>query len=189
VKLRRPGLRRTYTGISTVAAIAAAAVVWQNLPTPTDVLGPFDVHATAGTPATGRGVTANVTSVRVTPDVDSVKPAGLWVVVNATLAGVCCTELPHSELIVGPNSYGPSDVFFTDTLMGEVSPGITQSGSFVFDVAPPLVAPDSDEPMTLRVWVGDGRMDSRLVIRIPQSGPRFNRVDSVTLKKPEQSAS
>jgi hypothetical protein len=32
-------------------------------------------------------------------------------------------------------------------------------------------------------------MDSRLVIAIPLHGPLFNRVDDVTLEKPESSAS
>jgi hypothetical protein len=89
------------------------------------------------------------------------------VVVNTALEGTRSTELPHSELIVGPNTYTPTDVFFTNTLMAEISPGITQRGSWVFDVAPALVAPGKSEPMTLNVWVGDGRLDSRLVIRIP----------------------
>ena len=90
---------------------------------------------------------------------------------------------------MGPNTYTPSDAFFTDTLMAEISPGITQRGSWVFDVAPDLVAPGSSAPMTLHVWVGDGRLDSRLAIRIPTEGSRFSRVDTVTVTKPEQSAS
>ena len=97
-----------------------------------------------------------MTSVRLTPEVDSVKPAGIWVVVNTALEGTRSTELPHSELVVGPNTYSPTDVFCVDTLMGEISPGITLRGSWVFDVAPALVAPDSSDPMTLLVWVGDG---------------------------------
>lgn len=189
MKLRLPMRRSTLTAVAVVVTVAAAAVVWQNLPTPTDVLGPFDVHAEAGTPATGRAVSATVTSVRISPEVDSVKPAGVWVVVDTALEETRSTELPHSELIAGPNTYTPTDVFFTKTLMAEISPGITQRGSWVFDVAPALVAPGSSEPMTLHVWVGDGRLDSRLVIRIPLDGSRFSRVDTVTLKKPEPSAS
>ncbi len=187
--LRRPDPRRALTTTGVVIIAAAAAMVWQNLPTPTDVLGPFDVRGDAGTPTTGRAVSATVTGVRVTPEVDSVKPAGVWVVVNAALEGTRSTELPHSELIVGPNTYTPTDMFFTDTLRAEISPGITQRGSWVFDVAPALVAPGASDPMTLHVWVGDGRLDSRLAIRLPTHGSRFSRVDTVTLKKPEQSAS
>ena len=189
MKLRLPKRRSALIAVAVVVTVAAAAVVWQNLPTPTDVLGPFDVHAEAGAPATGRAVSATVTSVRISPEVDSVKPAGIWVVVDTAMEGTRSTELPHSELIAGPNTYTPTDVFFTTTLMAEISPGITQRGSWVFDVAPALVAPGSSEPMTLHVWVGDGRLDSRLVIRIPLDGSRFSRVDTVTLKKPEPSAS
>ena len=189
MRLRRPDTRRALTTIGVVVIVAAAAVVWQNLPTPTNVLGPFDVRGDAGTSTTGRALSATVTGVRVTAEVDSVKPAGMWVVVNAALEGTRSTELPHSELIVGPNTYTPTDMFYTDTLMAEISPGITQRGSWVFDVAPALVAPGASDPMTLHVWVGDGRLDSRLAIEIPTHGSRFSRVDTVTLEKPEQSAS
>jgi hypothetical protein len=188
VKIAMPKPRRVLTAVAVVITVAAAAVVWQNLPTPTDVFGPFDVHADAGTSATGRGVQAAVTSVRLTPEVDSVKPAGIWVVVNTALEGTRSTELPHSELVVGPNTYSPTDVFMVDTLMGEISPGIAVRGSWVFDVAPALVAPGSSDPMTFVVWVGDGRLDSRLAIRIPLQGSHFSRVDSVTLDKPTRSA-
>ena len=73
--------------------------------------------------------------------------------------------------------------------MGEISPGITQRGAWVFDVAPALVAPGSPEPLTLRVWVGDGRFDSRLVIAIAPDDSRVARVDAVTVEAPEESAS
>jgi hypothetical protein len=189
VKLRRPDTRRALTTVAVVSTVAAAAVVWQHLPTPTDVLGPFDVNGDAGTPTSGRAVAATVTSVRVTPEVDSIKPAGIWVVVDTALQGTSSTELPHSELLVGPNTYTPTDVFFTETLMAEISPGITWRGAWVFDVAAALVAPGSSDPLTLHVWVGDGRLDSRLAIRIPTHGSGFSRVDSVTLTKPGQSAS
>ena len=76
MKLRLPKRRSALIAVAVVVTVAAAAVVWQNLPTPTDVLGPFDVHAEAGAPATGRAVSATVTSVRISPEVDSVKPAG-----------------------------------------------------------------------------------------------------------------
>lgn len=189
MKLQRPDPRRVATTICVIVTVAAAAVIWQHLPTPTDVLGPFDVHGDTGTSTTGRAVSATVTGVRVAPEVNSVKPAGIWVVVDAAIEGTRSTELPHSELIVGPNTYTPSDVFFTDTLRAEVSPGLTQRGSWVFDVARALVADGASNPMTLRVWVGDGRLDSRLVIGIPTGSSYLSRVDTVTLEEPKQSAS
>lgn len=87
MKLRRPSSRRVLTAIGVVVTVAVAAVVWHDLPTPTDVLGPFDVHGDAGTRTVGRAVSADVTSVRITPEVDSVKPAGFWVVVDTELEG------------------------------------------------------------------------------------------------------
>lgn len=189
MKLRRPNVKTALPALAVVVIIAASAVVWHSLPTPTDVMGPFDVRGEAGAPVIGRGVSANVTGVRITNEVDSIKPAGVWVVANAALEGTRSTELPHCDLLVGPNTYTPSDVFFTKAFTGEISPGITQRGSWIFDIAPGLVAPGSEEPMTLRVWVGDGRLDSRLVIDIPLDGSRFSREGAVTLEKPEESAS
>ena len=49
-----------------IVVVAAAALVWHHLPTPTDVYGPFDVHADAGTPAMGRGVKATALHRRST---------------------------------------------------------------------------------------------------------------------------
>lgn len=189
MNLRGLGSRRVLSAVGVVVAVAAAAVVWQNLPTPTDVLGPFDVPGEAGTPATGRALEANVTGVRVTPVVNAIKPAGVWVVVDTELAGTRVSELTHSTLIVGPNTYAPSDRFTLEALMGDISPGITERGSWVFDVAPELVSPDSSEPLTLLIWAGDGRLDSRLTIRIPTEGSRLSRVDEVTLDGPESAAS
>ena len=75
MKLRMPTSRRALMVLGVVVTVAAAAVVWQNLPTPTDVLGPFEVRGDSGTPVTGRGVEATVTSVRISPEVNSRKPA------------------------------------------------------------------------------------------------------------------
>lgn len=183
-----PRTRRVLVVIGTVLTIAAAAVVWQNLPTPPDVTGPFDVHGQAGQRTAGRDVAATVTSVRATPLVNSVAPAGIWVVVDATLEAPVSTELPRSDLIVGPNTYTPTDRFFLKTLRDDVSPGFEQRGSWVFDVAPALIAPGSSEPVTLRVWTGyDEQLDSRLIIDIPRAD--IDRVRAVTLTPPVESAS
>lgn len=184
-----PKIRSALPALSVVVVVAAAAVVWQNLPTPTDINGPFDVHAQAGAAATGRAVTATVTGVRIAPQVNSIQAAGLWVVVDTTLEATRTTELPHSELIIGPNTYIPTDRFFVKTLKAEINPGIAQRGVWVFDVASALLATGASEPLTLRVWVGDGRLDSRLVIRIPADDPRVSRADAVKLEAPVESAS
>ncbi len=171
-----------------VVVVAAAALVWHNLPTPTDLYGPFDVRGGAGEPVRGRAVIATITSIRIAPQVNSIKAAGDWVVVDTTLDAVDSTELPRAELIVGPNSYVPSDRFFMDSLGAEIAPGITQRGSWVFDVASPLVAQDASEPITLRVWAGSDLLDSRLVIEVPADDPRTTRTDEVELRPPSVGA-
>lgn len=184
----KPRTRQVLTVLATVAAITAAAVVWHDLPTQPDITGPFDVYGKAGQRTAGRDIAATVTNVRISPRVNSVVPAGLWVVVDATLEAPLNTELPRSDLILGPNTYTPTDRFFLKTLRANVNPGIEQRGSWVFDVAPALVEPGSSEPMTLRVWTGyDEQLDSRLVIDVPLADVRRER--TVTLEAPVDSAS
>lgn len=189
MKIGTPNVRRLLTAVAVLVTVAAAAVVWQNLPTPTDVLGPFDVRGEAGAPVAGRAVEAAVAGVRVTPVVNGIEPAGVWIVVDVELAGTTVTELTHSKLVVGPNTYTPSDRFSLDSVMGLVNPGITERGSWVFDVAPELVSPEASDQLTLLIWAGDGRLDSQLSIQIPTNGSGFSRVDEVTLDRPESAAS
>jgi hypothetical protein len=187
MRLRSPKSRRVLTAVAVIITIAAATVVWQNLPTPPDITGPFDVHGDAGLRTAGRDIAATVTGTRIAPEVDSVPAAGIWVVVDATLEAPRSTELPKSDLIIGPNRYTPTDRFFLKTLQADVSPGISLRGSWVFDVAADLVAPGGTEPLTLRVWTGyDDQLDSRLVIEIPAGD--VSRSDSVTLEVPAESA-
>ncbi|KWX68202.1 hypothetical protein [Mycobacterium sp. NAZ190054] len=174
------------SALGVIAVVTAAAVVWHNLPTPTDLYGTFDVHGRVGEPVRGRAVTATVTSVRVAPQVNSAQAAGSWVVVDTTLEATGSTELPHADLLVGPNTYVPTDRFFGKTLGAEIAPGISQRGSWVFDVASPLVAAGAADPVTLRVWVGSGMLDSRLVIEL--DADRFARTGEVDLAPPEASA-
>jgi hypothetical protein len=181
--------RSLLPALSVLVVVAAGALVWHHLPTPTDVYGPFDVHADAGTRALGRGIDATVTGVRIAAKVNSVQAAGQWAVVDAALEGTRTTELPHAELIVGPNTYNPSDLFFPKTLGAEISPQFTQRGTWVFDVASALLARGADQPMTLRVWVGDGRLDSRLVISMTTDDPRVVRTDAVDVVPPVESVS
>jgi len=188
VRIRLTSGRRALTALGVVMTIAAAAAVWQRLPTPTDITGPFDVHGDAGMRVTGRDIAATVTGVRVAPKVNSVSAAGVWLVVDATVEAQRSTELPRSDLIVGPNTYTPTDRFMLKTIQDTVSPGIGQKGSWVFDVAPELVAPGANEPVTLRVWTGyDEQLDSRLMIQIPTGD--ITRTESVTLEAPLRSAS
>lgn len=130
MKIRFPTWRALLTAVAVVVTITAAAIVWHHLPTPPDSSGPFDVHGTAGIRAAGRDVAATVTGIRITREVNSVRAAGIWVVVDATLEAPRNTTLPRSDLVVGPNTYTPTDVFFLDTLQANVSPGIDVRGSW-----------------------------------------------------------
>ena len=180
---------KTRSGLLTAAVcavvIAVAALIWHHLPTPTDLYGPFEVRGTAGEPVRGRTVTATVTSIRIAPEVNSVQAAGEWVVVDATLEATDATALPRADLIVGPNSYTASDRFFGKTLIAEISPGIPQRGSWVFDVAAPLVADDATDALTLRVWTGSEILDSRLVIETPAGDPHITRIADAEVTAPE----
>jgi hypothetical protein len=188
-------LRTAAPALAITAAIASAAALWHTLPEPTDVYGPFDVHAAMGQQATGRAITATVTGVRIGPQAHTVSPpartvpsAGVWVVVDAEVAATRSFELPHTELVVGPNTYIPSDRFRLAPLGAELEPGIAQRGSWLFDVPADLVEPGAAHPISLRVWVDDGRLDSRLVITIPLDDDRIHRNEVVTLEPVRKTA-
>jgi hypothetical protein len=189
-------LRTVAPALVITAAVASAAALWHNLPEPTDVYGPFDVHAAVGQQATGGAMTATVTGVRIGPQVYKVSPpartvpsAGVWFVVDAEVAATRSFELPHTELVVGPNTYVPTDRFRPAPLGAELEPGIAQRGSWVFEVPADLVEPGAAHPISLRVWVGDGRLDSRLVITIPLDDDRVRRTEVVTLEPVTEAAS
>lgn len=173
--------------VSTVVVIAAAAALWHNLPTPDDVYGPFDVDAAVGQQATGRALTAKVTGVRIAPRIKAARESapvldavGVWVVIDGEAMATRSEESLLSELILGPNTYRRTDRVGFLPLAGVLAPGIAVRGSWVFDVPALLVASDA-RAMTLRLWVGDGRLDSRLVIDIPLDDPQVSRSDLVRL--------
>ncbi len=163
-------LRRVLSVLATVAVIAAGSWMWHHLPDLMEVEGPFDVTGVPGEQISGRDLALTVTgartaaSVRVPPR-PGVVAVGRWVVVDAQVATRTEFAQPHAELLVGPNTYAPSDRFTLTGLGSELAPGIGQRGSWIFDVAPDLL--EHGAPLTLRVWVGDGRLDSRLVVSLP----------------------
>ncbi|ANW65138.1 hypothetical protein BCA37_17465 [Mycobacterium sp. djl-10] len=187
---------RSTTHLLTVAVvIAAAAFLWHNLPRNSEIYAPFDVTADAGAPATGRNISATVVGTQITPVVQppSGRPpqldaAGVWVVVTATVAAVTEPGLLRTELEVGPDTYTPTDRLPpTATAGGTMQPAIDYQGAWVFDVAPDVL--DRVDELRLRLWLGDPRLDSRLVIRIPLSGPQVGFLDRVRLPSPAVSAS
>ena len=63
--------------------------------------------------------------------------------------------------------------------MGRLQPGIAHLRAWVFDVAPEILGTVTS--MTFRVWAGDPRLDSRLVIDIPLENPEVRRSSVVTV--------
>ncbi|MGB3486322.1 MAG: hypothetical protein WBB07_29385 [Mycobacterium sp.] len=176
-------------------AIAAAAFVWHNLPVNSQIYAPFDVTADAGSPAVGRNLTATVIGTQLTPLIrpengypPQLEASGIWVVVNATVAAVEAPGLLRAQLQVGPNSYNPTDrLMAAAQLTGLQQPELMNTGVLVFDVAPEVLA-DVDA-IELRTWLGDERLDSRLVVQIVLDGPQVSRLEEVRLPRPLVSAS
>lgn len=164
------------TALAALPVLAAAALLWQHLPDSTSVYGPFDVPGRFGVQTSGRALSVTVDAVQLAPKVQGsarwanpppVTAAGAWVVVRARVSATVQTVLPNVELRVGPNTYRPSDRFPGYSLGYRADPGITQQGSWVFDVPPELFDPPGADPFQLRVWPGlDERLDDRLVINL-----------------------
>ncbi len=173
--------RSVAAAAATVVAIAVATLVWLHLPANTTIYAPFDVHAGIASRAVGQNLSATVTHASMTPTVtaqQSRKPyaaAGVWVVAVTMLDASRDPVLPHADLLVGPNTYAPT----TQLLSGAdlVQPGITQQRTWAFDVPPDLLK--TVPSVVMRLWGGDGRLDSRLVIDIPLAG--VDRASSVVV--------
>lgn len=171
-------MKRVSTAAASALVIAVGAALWQYLPTPDDVYGPFEVTAGMEQQATGRAIEARVTGVRTGPRIRKVQyspvvadAVGTWVVIDGEAMTTRTDESPNVELWIGPDIYVPTDRLGLLPMVGSLSPGIAVRSSWIFDVPSALVGSGAP-PMSLRIWVGDGRMDSRLVIDIPQDDPR-----------------
>lgn len=185
--------RRGRAALIAAPILVAAAWLWQHLPDSLDVYGPFDVHGGFGTATTGRALAVTVDDVELAPEVfgatrlsagPAVAAAGRWVVVSATVSATSESVVPSVALRVGPNTYRPSDRFFAYTLGERVDPGISQHGTWVFDVPPALFDPPGADPFALVVWPGlDERLDNRLVINL--RGHLESRTATVALTAPE----
>ena len=86
--------------------------------------------------------------------------------------------LAHADLTVGSRVYLPTGRLPSgSTLGGDIEPGFVSNGAWIFDVAP---EPLGTEPVTLRTWVGDGRLDSRLDIALDLRETVIPRTDLAT---------
>ncbi|MET0699693.1 MAG: hypothetical protein ABWY93_08505 [Mycobacterium sp.] len=187
-------LRAAVAPLSAVIAITLAALTWHHLPENTEIYAPFDVRGDTGSPTRGRALTTTVTGLQITPLVKpdrgrSVQAIGVWVLVDATVTATESSGLPRAELLVGRNTYAPSDRLLPGaTLGGPLDPDITEQGAWVFDVPPALL--DTVGSVMLRTWLGlDPRLDSLLVVDISLTDSRVSRSDAVELPKPVSAAS
>lgn len=174
--------------LAAAAVIGASAVVWHDLPTRSEVYAPFPVSGVLGAPATGRALTATVSGVQIAPELEirsekfraaSLAAIGRWLVLETEIRSGDQAERAHAELIAGPDRYLPTDRLPAWARMtGTLQPGFLTRGAWVFDVAPAAI---TDRPVTLRTWVGDGFLDSRLDIRIDLRDGRVVRSEVASL--------
>jgi hypothetical protein len=182
--------RTVFSAVATVVAIALATLVWLHLPANTTIYAPFDVHASMAGRAVGQNLSATVTHAAITPTVTakqsrkSYPAAGVWVVTLTTLEAARESVLPRADLLVGPNTYLPTTVLLPGVNL--VQPGITQQRMWAFDVPPDLLK--SVPSVVVRVWGGDGRLDTRLVFDIPLDSADVDRPESVVVPPSELEA-
>lgn len=181
--------RSVLTVLSTVLAIAASAVLWHRLPVATDIFAPFDVHGDIGLPTAGRNLTAAVDGVTIAPILTAkydkkLGAIGVWLVVDGSFDVDSDPGLLHTELLVGPNRYSPADLMVYEPPL--LQPGITDRRGWPFDVAPKVL--EGVDSVVFRAWLGDGRLESRLVIDIPLNDNRVQHAPRVDLTPPERVA-
>lgn len=174
--------------LGTLIAVVAGAVLWNHLPVNTDTFAPFDVHGSTGEHLTSTRLSGSVEQVTIAPEAISrfgkrLTAVGTWVIVQAAVDSGNDYANAQADLVVGPNTYRPTDRVLEATV---IQPGITDRRAWVFDVAPAVLA--EADSVVFRVWVGDGRLDSRLVVDIPLTGPSVHRTAVFRIPAPTQAA-
>lgn len=165
----------------TVAVLAAGALLWHSLPVNTEIYAPFDESGRIGQSTKGRALDATVNTVDIgaqaiaQPSGRGWAATGTWVVVHSTVTATDSPVVVNADLLVGPNTYRPSEQFLTG--VGYLQPGIAQQRAWAFDVASDVLA--EADSVVLRIWGSDPRLDSRLVIDVALSDPGVRRADSV----------
>lgn len=183
---------RYWKALVTAVVMAAAVVVWHDLPVNTEIYAPFDVTAGTGAQVTGRNITATVTGVEIASEIrpENARQArldasGVWVVVPADVTAIREPGLMRTQLLVGPDTYAQTDRLLPSARLGGLmQPDIVYRGAWVFDVAP--AALDAVDTVTVQVWLGDGRLDSRLSVSIAVND--VDRMASVNVPRPVVSA-
>ncbi|BBY67275.1 hypothetical protein MHEL_55180 [Mycolicibacterium helvum] len=171
----------------TVVAVALAALIWHHLPAQSSIYAPFDVHAGINTAAVGDNLSATVTGAAIAPTIEKppsnkqIAAAGTWLMAATSLDATNAPVLPRADLLVGPNTYAPTDRLLSTN--GLVQPGLTLRCVWIFDV--PVDVLNSVKSVVLRVWGGDERLSSRLVMDIPLADASVNRSHSIVIPPAE----
>jgi len=179
--------RTVLLAVTTVLAIVCGALLWHRLPVSTDVYAPFDVRGTIGERTAGRGLSAVVDGVTIAPVLrpseseKTQKAVGIWVVVDGSFDADPDYGLMHVELLVGPNHYNAAALLYQPP---QLQPGITEQRGWPFDVAPDVL--DKVDSVVFRAWLGDGRLDTRLVIDIPLDDQRVRHTAVVEIPPPHR---
>ena len=178
--------RSAGAAVLTVVAVALAALIWHHLPAPSDIYAPFDVHAGINTEAVGENLSAIVTGAGIAstiqkPSGKPVAAAGTWLMAATSLDVKNAPVLPRADLQVGPNTYAPTDRLLSTN--GLAQPGLTLRCAWVFDVPVDLL--NSVKSVVLRVWGGDERLGSRLVIDIPLGDASVTRPHAIVVPPAE----
>ncbi|WP_445170319.1 hypothetical protein ACTXG7_13940 [Mycolicibacterium sp. Dal123E01] len=179
--------RSAGTGVLTIAAVVVAAVIWHHLPIPSDIYAPFDVHAGLNTPAVGQNLSAQVTGAAIAPTLQKspskkqIIAAGTWLMVATSLDTKNAPALPRADLLVGPNTYAPSDRLLSTNAL--VQPGLTLRCAWIFDV--PVDVLSSVTSVVLRVWGSDERLDSRLMLDVPLGDANVTRPPALVIPPAE----
>lgn len=183
-----PTARRVLAALSTMLALAAGAALWHHLPESTGIFAPFDVQAGVGERAQGRGLSATVESVTVTPTLvtasKTLPAVGVWVVVELAAEAGPEYALAHADLMVGDSRYVPTDRIISGP--PTLAPRIIDHREWAFDVSPDRLA--AVDEIRFRIWVGDERLDSRLVFTIPMDGTDVRQSATLELASPSQEA-
>lgn len=156
-----------------VALLVSSVWVWNRLPYPTDVEGPFAVRGSVGQTIEAPTVSVMAKGARVGAQVklrnSMLRTNGQWVMVAAKVVSLKEPGRAQANLIIGgrtftPDSRSPFGTFTNP--VHELVVGIPQTGVWLFEVPEDTLS--SKAPTgELQVWVGAGSVLPRFFPRVP----------------------
>lgn len=172
--------RRWIAGAAIIAALAGSAVLVAGAPDNEDVTGPFFSHGSIGDTVSGRNLTVEVTSVRLTKyldikynDAGDTSTDGVWVVVDTVMASRITTlVLGDAELWIGDVRYAISDILPSPTSQQlSFGPDVPQRGSLVFEIPESALTDAGASHASLVFYTtSDPRLDSFPVVAVDLTG-------------------